>query len=113
MGEKSMNGKWYIGTMNDGLFIIDQPPQPAPVDYACGMNHDVNVIAAMGNDRVRAEAIVAAHNEAVANARASSIEEAASECDRFLEKLKGRDTDRADGAFVAITRLVKSIRGNK
>jgi len=60
-----MNGTWYIGTMNDGLFIIDQPPQPAPVDYTCGMNHDLNVIAAMGNDKARTEAIVAAHNEAI------------------------------------------------
>lgn len=59
------NGKWYIGTMNDGLFIIDQPPQPAPVDYACAIDHDVNVIAAMGNDKVRAEAIVEAHNKVV------------------------------------------------
>jgi len=59
------NYKWYIGTMNDGLFIIDQPPQPAPIDYACGIDHDVNVIAAMGNDRIRTEAIVAAHNETI------------------------------------------------
>lgn len=24
---------WYLATMNDGLFVIDRKPRPAPVDY--------------------------------------------------------------------------------
>lgn len=41
---------------------------------------------------------------------AKGLNDAAAECDRYLEQLKGRNDARADGAFVAITRLVKSIR---
>ena len=26
-------GPWYVGAQNDGLFIIDQPPRPAPADH--------------------------------------------------------------------------------
>lgn len=59
------NSRWYLGAMNDGLFIIDQPPQPGPVDYVCTFDHDVNVIAAMGTDRAKAEAIIFAHNRIV------------------------------------------------
>lgn len=59
------DGKWHLGAMNDGLFIIDQPPQPAPVDYFCDVDHDVNVIAAMGTDRTKAKAIIEAHNTAI------------------------------------------------
>lgn len=59
------DGKWYLGAMNDGLFIIDEPPQPAPIDYFCDADHSVNVIVAMGNDRARAEAIIEAHNTIV------------------------------------------------
>lgn len=62
---KMTTGKWYLGAMNDGLFIIDAPPQPAPVDYFCDVDHDVNVIVAMGTDRTKAEAIIEAHNAAI------------------------------------------------
>jgi hypothetical protein len=66
------NGKWYIGTMNDGLFIIDRPPKPVPVDYLTIGDPELKVIAAMGNDKIRAEEIVAAHNEVVNKLRAKS-----------------------------------------
>lgn len=59
------NGKWYLGAMNDGLFIIDRPPKPVPVDYLTAGDPDLNVIVAMGNDKIRAKAIVAAHNAIV------------------------------------------------
>ncbi len=36
----------YVGTMNDGIFIIDQPPRPAPVDHVAPIQ-DVGVIAKM------------------------------------------------------------------
>jgi hypothetical protein len=26
-------GPWHVGAQNDGLFIIDQPPRPAPADH--------------------------------------------------------------------------------
>lgn len=47
-----MSRELYVGTMNDALFLIDQPPRPAPIDYAFPERHqDLNVIAKMtGND---------------------------------------------------------------
>lgn len=59
------DGRWYLGAMNDGLFIIDEPPQPAPVDYFCDADHDTEVIVAMGTDRTKAEMIITAHNAAI------------------------------------------------
>ena len=58
--------RWYVGTMNDGYFVIDQKPQPAPVDYVCTMDHDVNVIAACGAREDIANLLVAEHNAKIA-----------------------------------------------
>lgn len=33
MSERITNEKWYVGAMNDALFIINEPPRPSPVDY--------------------------------------------------------------------------------
>lgn len=59
--------RWYIGTMNDGLFIINTKPQPAPVDYPFHDRGDgptlVIPVSALGSER--ANEIVAAHNKAV------------------------------------------------
>lgn len=63
------NSKWYVGTMNDGYFVIDKPPQPAPVDYCCTMNHDVNVIAACGSNEQLARLLVSEHNAGKSFAR--------------------------------------------
>ena len=38
--------KLYVGAQNDGLFIIDKPPRPVPVDYITE-GGDTNVIAVM------------------------------------------------------------------
>lgn len=53
--------KWYIGAMNDAYHVIDQPPQPGPIDYFCSMDH-VDVIVSCGTDRRLAELLVAEHN---------------------------------------------------
>lgn len=53
----------YVAAMNDGLFIIDQPPRPAPVDYTNPHTApDTNCIAALGADRALADKLVAAWN---------------------------------------------------
>ena len=26
-------GPWHVGAMNDALFVINEPPRPAPLDY--------------------------------------------------------------------------------
>lgn len=59
--------RWHIGTMNDGLFIINTKPQPAPVDYPFHDRKDgptlVIPVSALGSER--ANEIVTAHNKAV------------------------------------------------
>lgn len=55
--------KWYLASMNDGLFIINQPPRPSTDeqfhDRADGPGMVINV---SGMDPQLANEIVAAHN---------------------------------------------------
>jgi len=55
-------------------------------------------------DSLRAEV------ESLRSELAQVWEQAAKECDRFLDNLGGHVTERADGAFVAITRLARNLR---
>lgn len=63
---KQSNTKWYVATMNDGLFIVNRPPHPAPVDYVnTNSTPPETVIPLRHNDAIMqavAEEIVAAHN---------------------------------------------------
>lgn len=72
--------KLYVATMNDGLFIIDQMPSPAPIDHTFPDRHkDTNVIAKMiGNDQEAlkmAQAFVAAWNDRSALTRLRALGE--------------------------------------
>lgn len=56
--------KWYLGTQNDGLFIVDQPPRQSN-DYPM---HDTNVnlvLPVPADARKFAESVIAAHNASV------------------------------------------------
>lgn len=57
--------KWYVGAMNDALFVIDAPPRPSTDDITEQPN--VNVIAACGTDFEGAYRMVAEHNAAPAS----------------------------------------------
>lgn len=57
------NKKWYVGAMNDGLFVIDAPPRPSTDDITDQPN--VNVIVAMGTNREAADLLVAEHNKRI------------------------------------------------
>lgn len=47
--------QFYVGSQNDALFIIDQPPRPAPVDYMVpGNPRGVRVVAKMCDNDKRA-----------------------------------------------------------
>jgi hypothetical protein len=64
-----MSEQWYLGTMNDALFIIDKPPSPAPDDTGPWNNLDgPNPISAAIDDH-NGELIVKAHNTSVAALR--------------------------------------------
>jgi len=56
--------RWYLGSLNDGLFIIDAPPRPSTDDSwhdrPDGPEMVLNVTAL---SHEQAQAIVAAHNE--------------------------------------------------
>jgi hypothetical protein len=55
--------RWYIGSMNDGLFIINTPPRPSN-DYPWHDRPDgpTMVLAVSGMSLVRVQEIVDAHN---------------------------------------------------
>lgn len=55
------NKKWYVGAMNDGAFVIDEPPRPSTDDI--NPHQDVNVIAAFGDKFDLADLLAAEHNE--------------------------------------------------
>lgn len=61
---ESNSQRWYLGSMNDGLFIIDAPPSPSgtdvpPGDYGRGPNMVLNVTELT---LAKAQAICDAHN---------------------------------------------------
>lgn len=60
----SNNKKWYVGAMNDGLFVIDAPPRPSTDDVTD--QPGVSVIVAMGTNREAADLLVAEHNGRIA-----------------------------------------------
>lgn len=70
--------RWYVGTMNDAVFIIDTPPRPAPVDHLTEGDPNTHVISALGAgtpETVKlAEEIVAAHNSELSRLRAELAE---------------------------------------
>jgi hypothetical protein len=60
-------GRWYLGAMNDGLFIIDRPPSPSGTDVPPGIYaHDPEMaLPVWPLSEERARAIVDAHNAAL------------------------------------------------
>src|ERR1043165_8395065 len=57
---------WYVAAMNDGLFIVNEKPRPAPVDYVNPSLPGPSLVIPMrgGGKELQelAEEIVAAHN---------------------------------------------------
>lgn len=52
---KATKGPWFVGAMNDALFIIDQQPSPAPIDHVFPERHkDAVVIAKLDPGTVQA-----------------------------------------------------------
>ncbi|TIM16229.1 MAG: hypothetical protein E5Y67_03280 [Mesorhizobium sp.] len=45
MTAKHTPGPWFVGAQNDGLYIIDGPPSPAPYDGPIPREYGPNVIA--------------------------------------------------------------------
>lgn len=53
-------GHIYVGAQNDALFLIDQPPRPAPIAYAvCNDKWDVTIATSSAGayDHLRARAL--------------------------------------------------------
>lgn len=99
---KHTPGPWFIGAMNDALFVINEPPRPAPTD-AVNTSLTTKVIAkpgepfAEGFSREEYEAnarLIAAAPELLAIAReafAHMPHEMQKEVDAVLCKVEGRE----------------------
>lgn len=62
----SAEGPWYLGSMNDGAFILDGPPSLCGTDVPPHVSpRHPNVIAALGDKWAAAKAIVELHNAAI------------------------------------------------
>lgn len=59
--------RWYLGSMNDGLFIINAPPRPSTDDIVFGQHqgHPTTVINVTELPLEKAQALVDAHNALV------------------------------------------------
>ena len=58
--------RWYLGSQNDGLFIIDMPPRPSNDDQWHDRPDGPSLVIPLGAmSREKAQAIVDAHNEAI------------------------------------------------
>ena len=55
----------YVGSMNDALFVIDQPPRPSHDEGPWDGPNGPNVIDACGQDEALANRLVAAWNAAL------------------------------------------------
>lgn len=95
------SGTWYLGSMNDGLFIINAPPRPS-TDDVWHNRHDgptvVLNVAALTEER--AQAIVDAHNRAISNSAQSELSRARSEAARDVA---GDKSESANALTIAET----------
>jgi hypothetical protein len=58
--------RWYLGSMNDGLFIINTPPRPSTDDQFHERTDGPTVVLNVnGLPQARAQEIVDAHNAAL------------------------------------------------
>ena len=69
--------KWYLAAMNDGLFIVDVMPAPAPVDHVNPSRPIPSLVIPLHhNDRITQETagrIVAAHNAEIDSTERAAV----------------------------------------
>lgn len=64
---KAERRRWYVGAMNDGLFIVDQPPRPSNDDpWHDRPDGPSLILPTFPLSLERVQAIVDAHNEGLA-----------------------------------------------
>ena len=65
--------EWYLGSMNDGLFIIDTPPRPSTDDIVQDRTDGPDLVINVTDLPIeKARAVVDAHNKSVRALRAYS-----------------------------------------
>lgn len=66
MDSKTVASNWHLGSMNDGLFIIDQPPRPSTDDVNADRHDGPEVVIPVHGLTVKqAQAVCDAHNAAI------------------------------------------------
>lgn len=64
---------WFLGAMNDALFIIDRPPSPSGTDVAPHDRYGPSLsLSLAGLSQTRAQAVVDQHNTEIAAAAVST-----------------------------------------
>lgn len=86
--------RWYVAAMNDCIFIIDQPPRPAPVDYIttemdCGIC--ISMQSGSKQAQMLAETIVGAHNATMDLVRATTRPQRRSKKQQIEDQLRESD----------------------
>ena len=72
--DKTGGPRWYLGAINDGLFIIDAPPRPnCESPWHDRPNGPQVVLNVCSLTQERAQSIVDAHNAAMLAARGGEV----------------------------------------
>lgn len=103
MSEKPEINMWHLGSMNDGLFIIDTPPRPSTDDiHGERTDGPSMVLKAHGLSVADAQAICDAHNasiEAASEVLKRALEPFVSAFDKAHAKYAARYGDHAAIGF--------------
>lgn len=97
------NERWYLGAMNDGLFIINRPPSPAGTDVAPHENPNGPTVVLNVTDlsQEKAQAVVDALNAEYTRGRAEGFEAAFADPGVALihtERMRQRNEEGFDAA---------------
>lgn len=106
---REATGRWYLGTMNDALFVIDRPPQPAPDDTGPSAHGRTEAVSG-AIDEKNGALIVAAHNAVVAAFESRLAALRAKPSGTFAEGVEAVRARAIDAAEAAMKEYADRIR---
>lgn len=101
---------WWLGSMNDGLFIINTPPRPSTDDIHHDRTDGPSVVLNITDlPSAKARGVVDAHNTAIEAAAQSAREEVAKIADGMADSITGT-TAFAAGSRAAFCMIAARFR---